>query len=43
MTVTSPGDIHCIFNPGPGDILIHFVLALLPLEIAEVPGFDYPV
>jgi quercetin dioxygenase-like cupin family protein len=43
IAVASPGDIHGIFNPGPGDIVILSVLSPLPVEVEEVPDFEYPV
>ena len=42
MMLASPGEIHGIFNPGPDDMVILSVLAPLPVEMEEAPGFDYP-
>ena len=42
IVVASPGDVHGIFNSGPEDIIIFSVLSPLPVEIQEVPGFEYP-
>jgi quercetin dioxygenase-like cupin family protein len=42
IAVASPGDVHGIFNSGPEDIIVMSVLSPLPIEIYEVPGFEYP-
>jgi quercetin dioxygenase-like cupin family protein len=40
--IAKPGEVHGVYNSGPEDILILSVLAPLPIEIEEVPGFNYP-
>ena len=41
--LASPGEVHGIFNSGSEDIIIFSVLAPLPVETEEAPGFDYPL
>jgi len=43
IAVASPKEVHGIFNPGRQDIIVLSVLAPLPVDIEEAPGFDYPV
>jgi len=42
LAFASPDEVHGIFNSGTEDIIILSVLAPLPVEYAEAPGFDYP-
>jgi quercetin dioxygenase-like cupin family protein len=42
LTLASPDDVHGIFNSGAEDMIILSVLAPLPVEYAEAPGFEYP-
>ena len=42
ITVATPGQVHGIFNSGSEDIIIYSVLAPLPVETDEAPGFEYP-
>ena len=42
LAVASPRKVHGIYNSGSEDILILSVLAPLPVEIEEAPGFEYP-
>ena len=43
LALASPGEVHGIFNSGSEDMLVLSVLAPLPVEIDEAPGFEYPV
>jgi quercetin dioxygenase-like cupin family protein len=42
IAVASPDEVHGIYNTGSEDIIIYSVLSPLPIEILEVPGFEYP-
>ena len=42
MLLASPDEVHGIFNSGAQEMLILSVLAPLPVEYAEAPGFEYP-
>ena len=42
IAVASPGEVHGIFNSGSEDIIVYSVISPLPVEIQEVPGFEYP-
>jgi len=42
MAIASPGEVHGIFNSGSEDVILLSVLAPLPVEIKEAPGFEYP-
>ena len=42
LMLASPDEVHGIFNSGSEDLLLLSVLAPLPVEIAEAPGFKYP-
>lgn len=42
IAVASPEEVHGIYNTGSEDIIIYSVLSPLPVEILEVPGFEYP-
>lgn len=42
ITIATPGDVHGMYNCGSEDIVILSVLAPLPIEIEEAPGFNYP-
>lgn len=42
LLLASPDDVHGIFNSGEDDIIILSILAPLPVEYDEAPGFEYP-
>jgi len=43
LALASPGEVHGIYNSGSEDVLVFSVLAPLPVETEEAPGFDYPL
>ncbi len=42
LLLASPREVHGIFNSGTEDLIVLSVLAPLPVEVAEAPGFQYP-
>lgn len=42
LAFASPEEVHGIFNSGTEEMIILSVLAPLPVEYAEAPGFNYP-
>lgn len=42
LMLASPEEVHGIFNSGKEELIILSVLAPLPVEYAEAPGFEYP-
>lgn len=42
LLLASPGEVHGIRNCGTEDMIILSVLAPLPVEVEEAPGFEYP-
>lgn len=42
LAFASPDEVHGIFNNGEEEMIILSVLAPLPVEYAEAPGFEYP-
>lgn len=42
LAFASPDEVHGIFNSSTEDMIILSVLAPLPVELAEAPGFEYP-
>ncbi len=42
LAFASPLEVHGIFNSGDEDLLVLSILAPLPVEVGEAPGFDYP-
>ncbi len=43
LAFASPDEVHGIFNSGTEDMVILSVLAPLPVEYTEAPGFKYPM
>ena len=43
LALASPDEVHGIFNSGREDMVILSVLAPIPVEYAEAPGFEYPI
>lgn len=42
LVLASPDEVHGMFNSGTEEMLILSLLAPLPVEYAEAPGFEYP-
>lgn len=42
LAMASAEEVHGIYNSGTEELLILSVLAPLPVEYGEAPGFDYP-
>lgn len=42
LLLASPGEVHGIFNSGTEELIILSILAPLPVEYDDAPGFDYP-
>jgi len=42
LMLASPEEVHGIFNSGKEELVILSLLAPLPVEYAEAPGFEYP-
>jgi len=43
LAFASPNEVHGIFNSGTEQMIILSVLAPIPVEYAEAPGFEYPI
>lgn len=43
IALASPDEVHGLFNSGSEDMIVLSVLAPLPVEYSEAPGFDYPI
>lgn len=43
LAVASPEEVHGLYNSGTEDIIVLSMLAPLPVEFEEAPGFEYPV
>lgn len=42
LAFASPNEVHGIFNSGTEEMIVLSVLAPIPVEYAEAPGFEYP-